>query len=190
MNQLPPWRQDLAATLNRARSQPESRYLQLATIAANGRPANRTLVFRGFDEVAGHTRLLMVSDQRSAKMSELAAQPSAEACWYFGRTREQFRLAGTVTLHRPQDPDPSLCAARWDLLSAAARAQYFWPQPGTPLEPAQAPEPVASSTPAPWFLVLALTPTVVDHLDLRSTPQRRTRHEHGPDGWQTLALNP
>lgn len=42
------WRSQLARALHRNRALADSRYLQLATVGKNGRPANRTLVFRGF----------------------------------------------------------------------------------------------------------------------------------------------
>ncbi|NJL49732.1 MAG: pyridoxamine 5'-phosphate oxidase, partial [Leptolyngbyaceae cyanobacterium SM2_5_2] len=45
---LAPWRSALGRALHRNRSRPYSRYFQLATVQTNGRPANRTVVFRGF----------------------------------------------------------------------------------------------------------------------------------------------
>lgn len=188
---LPAWRQDLAAALHRNRADPGSRYLQLATVRADGVPANRTLVFRGFEAHSG--ALYMVSDERSAKPAELRAEPRAAIAWYFSKTREQFRLTGTVTCVLPTDGAAALadCQRKWNSLSPAARSQYFWPEPGTPLA-AQAPptgQPPIEAPP-PWFLVLTMAVTEVDHLDLRPSPQRR-RHYLLQDGaWQAAEINP
>lgn len=216
-NGLPPWRQDLAAALNRNRTDPTSRYLQLATIRTDGAPANRTLVFRGFDDRTGE--LLMVSDERSSKPAELRAEPRAATAWYFARTREQYRFSGTVRCVLPTDDATAhaYCQRMWSNLSSAARAQYFWPEPGTPLdEPGAATErspesqqpsnspyapdarraPTADQAeqsdhePPPWFLVLALTITEVDHLELRPTPQRRAAYRLASGQWQKAEINP
>ncbi|MEO1006929.1 MAG: pyridoxamine 5'-phosphate oxidase, partial [Cyanobacteria bacterium J06638_38] len=44
---LAPWRSLLSGAIHRNRSQPHSRYFQLATVTPEGYPANRTVVFRG-----------------------------------------------------------------------------------------------------------------------------------------------
>jgi pyridoxamine 5'-phosphate oxidase len=48
MMTLAPWRSALARALHRNRALVYARYFQLATVRADGRPANRTVVFRGF----------------------------------------------------------------------------------------------------------------------------------------------
>ncbi|MEO8891182.1 MAG: pyridoxamine 5'-phosphate oxidase family protein, partial [Coleofasciculaceae cyanobacterium] len=90
------WRSLLARAIHHNRSLPYSRYFQLATIRADHRPANRTVVFRGFlDET---DQLKMITDFRSAKVEQIQQQVWGEACWYFPKTREQFRLSGKLTL--------------------------------------------------------------------------------------------
>jgi len=64
------------------------RYVQLATIRADNRPANRTLVFRGFLEDTD--QLKFVIDARSQKVDQIFHQPWAEACWYFPETVNNF----------------------------------------------------------------------------------------------------
>ncbi|PSN80900.1 pyridoxamine 5'-phosphate oxidase, partial [filamentous cyanobacterium CCP4] len=93
---LAPWRSSLARALHRNRSRPYSRYFQLATVTAAGHPANRTVVFRDF--LPNTNTLTVVTDQRSAKVTDIAAHPWVEACWYFTHTREQFRLAGPIAV--------------------------------------------------------------------------------------------
>jgi pyridoxamine 5'-phosphate oxidase len=43
-----PWRPLLAKSLEANSHLPYAKYFQIATIAQDGRPANRTVVFRGF----------------------------------------------------------------------------------------------------------------------------------------------
>jgi hypothetical protein len=67
-----------------------ARYLQLATVRADGRPANRTLVFRGF--LADSDRLKFVADSRSQKPEQLNINLGQKLVGIFPKTREQFRL--------------------------------------------------------------------------------------------------
>ncbi len=80
--------------------------VQMATVRANGRPANRTLVFRGF--LHDSPRLTFVTDERSAKVGDLERLPWAEICWYFPVTHEQFRITGPTTLVRDATGEPAL----------------------------------------------------------------------------------
>ncbi|PZU96577.1 MAG: pyridoxamine 5'-phosphate oxidase [Leptolyngbya sp.] len=190
---LAPWRSALARALHRNRSRPYSRYFQLATITPAGRPANRTVVFRGW--LPDSNTLTLVTDQRSAKVADIAAHPWAEACWYFTDTREQFRLAGSIQVVTAADVDPSLTAARqnfWEALSDNARQQFYWPHPAQPrtAEADFSPREIQAAPPAEFCLVL-LQPNHVDHLELRGEPQNRALYDRQPDGtWQVKVVNP
>ena len=71
------WRASLVLAVYRNRHVAQARYLQLATIRGDGRPANRTVVFRGF---LGETdAITIVTDMRTDKVRELEATPWAEA---------------------------------------------------------------------------------------------------------------
>jgi pyridoxamine 5'-phosphate oxidase len=188
---LPPWRSPLARALHRNRSRPHSRYFQLATVTATGRPANRTVVFRGFWSQA----LAFVTDQRSAKVTDIAMNPWGEICWYFTQTREQFRLGGALTLVTEAEEKGDRDQWRqqvWQSLSPKAQAQFYWPQPGHPRQGAWEPVPEGDRLVPPTTFVLALLqPETVDHLELRGEPQTRTRYHQNEDGqWQTKAVNP
>lgn len=179
---LAPWRSLLARALHQNRSLIYSRYLQLATLDREGRPANRTVVFRGFLDATD--QLKFVTDTRSAKIDQIVYQPWGEACWYFPKTREQFRLAGQLTSITADHCDPQLIKARqlmWQNLSDTAREQFTWPSPGTSL-PESSPanptegakdEPPDAHAPLPNFCLLLLDPERVDHLELRGKPQNR-----------------
>jgi PPOX class probable FMN-dependent enzyme len=132
---LAPWRSLLSAALHRNRSQPHARYFQLATVTPAGYPANRTVVFRGFLDEQQNT-LKIVTDLRSQKIQDLKHQEIAEICWYFTKTREQFRIRGKLQLVTSEEADSQLQLARqttWENLSDAARSQFTWSDPGQPL---------------------------------------------------------
>ena len=146
---LAPWRTHLAGALHRNRSLIYARYLQLATVRSDGTPANRTVVFRGFAE---GDRLQIISDRRSAKIQEMSENHHAEACWYFPKTREQFRLGGHLQAVSEAGEDEALQQLRshlWQTISENARCGFAWPEPGgdrAPLEafqvsPPQSPHP-------------------------------------------------
>ena len=75
---LPPWRPLLRGAREREGRQPQARWLQLATVATDGTPRIRTLVFRGW---AGAAVLDLLTDGRSAKVAELSQQPAVELGW-------------------------------------------------------------------------------------------------------------
>ncbi|WP_081972820.1 Npun_F5749 family FMN-dependent PPOX-type flavoprotein [Leptolyngbya sp. KIOST-1] len=188
---LAPWRSSLARALHRNRSRPYSRYFQLATVTAAGRPANRTVVFRDF---LPHTNTLtVVTDQRSAKVADISAHPWAEVCWYFTHTREQFRLAGSIQVVGAADsPLAETRQAAWDALSDNARQQFYWPHPAQPRDPeADFSPPEIQPTPPAEFCLVLVAPNRVDHLELRGEPQNRTLYDRHSDGtWQVKAVNP
>ncbi len=93
---LAPWRTYLEKALHKNRSQTFSRYFQLATVNNQGYPTNRTVVFRGF--LTDSNSLKIITDIRSEKFAHLQNNPQAEICWYFAKTREQFRIRGKIDL--------------------------------------------------------------------------------------------
>jgi pyridoxamine 5'-phosphate oxidase len=188
------WRPSLDLALHRNRQSPLVRFVQLANTRENGRPAVRTLTFRGF---LGEThRMTFAIDARSVKAAELEQSPWVEACWYFHLTREQFRFMGPVSLAGPETHDRDLHEARtqvWRELSAESRLTYTWPHPGRPREsltpfPTLDPDP---QTPLPHFRLLVLEIWEVDHLELHGNPQHRWKYSRDSLGrWSGLEINP
>ncbi|MEL6928569.1 MAG: Npun_F5749 family FMN-dependent PPOX-type flavoprotein [Cyanobacteria bacterium J06600_6] len=192
---LAPWRSLLASAIHRNRSKPHSRYFQLATVSAEGIPRNRTVVFRGFADDE-QNRLKMITDARSAKINEIQHQAIAEVCWYFTKTREQFRITGELYLVTTKETDPLLQQARqttWHNLSDPARSQFAWP---TPAETAADPsafnvESPDKHTPLENFCLLLLTPEKIDHLQLKGEPQQRHLYNRQSNlTWISQAVNP
>ncbi|MEL7521094.1 MAG: Npun_F5749 family FMN-dependent PPOX-type flavoprotein [Cyanobacteria bacterium J06634_5] len=207
--ELAPWRTPLSRALHRNRAQPFARYLQLATVRGDGTPANRTIVFRGF---RGKTNQLMfIADRRSEKIEQLSDNPHAEACWYFTKTREQFRLTGQVALVTAETEQADLLRDRqqiWQNISAKAKLQFAWPQPKASRtednHEAFTPPAPDEQTPPPTFALMLLTVSCVDHLALRGDPQTRYLYQLTGEGltadcaadsastaqWQMSSVNP
>ena len=66
------WRPSLDLALHRNRQSPQCRFVQLASVREDGRPAVRTIVFRGF--LGDTNRLTFATDGRSVKAHELEAR--------------------------------------------------------------------------------------------------------------------
>jgi pyridoxamine 5'-phosphate oxidase len=190
---LAAWRSPLSRALHRNRSKPYSRYFQLATVHSDGRPANRTVVHRGF--LPDTNALIFVTDQRSQKVQDNQSVSWAEVCWYFTETREQFRLAGRLLIIGRNYPETALTEARlttWRNLSDATRQQFFWPHPGQPRGPESDFETkdIDPDQPPSTFCLGLINPDTVDHLELRGEPQNRTHYTRVDDQWQVSNLNP
>lgn len=202
-DRLAPWRVPLSRALHRNRALAYSRYGQLATVRANGRPANRTVVFRGFldqPEGLGCNGLKFICDRRSQKTSELQQNPWAEFCWYFPKTREQFRLAGTVAI--AGDDGGLLGPVRrqtWEAISDNAKVSFYWPSPGESraeqsafqIRADEAQTGLSFAAPPDDFVLLLLKPIEVDRLELRGEPQSRWHYVQGDDAiWSQVEVNP
>jgi pyridoxamine 5'-phosphate oxidase len=126
-----------------------------------------------------------VTDGRSAlreiagtsKAEEIANNPWTEVCWYFAKTREQFRIAGKLQLIDAQSVDcqPERQSA-WDQMSDAGKVQFYWPLPGATRTMEDFGEHELTLEPAADFCLLLLSPVMVDRLELRGNPQSRSRY--------------
>jgi pyridoxamine 5'-phosphate oxidase len=166
---------------------PQARWLQLATVAADGTPRIRSLVFRGWADAAV---LDLLTDGRSAKMGELSQQPAVELAWLLPKARCQFRLRGSL-LTLPTDALSRETQRHWQALTPSGRALWGWPQPGAPLDP-RAPFPCELSDELPipeHFQLLRIGLNQVELLELSDHPHRRRRWCQG-DGWREHGLNP
>ena len=70
----------------------------LATIGSDGQPHLRTVVLRGAD--AGHWVLRFHTDVRSAKVSEIDANPAIAVHAYDPDSKIQVRMMGEAAIHR------------------------------------------------------------------------------------------
>ncbi|MGB7563497.1 MAG: pyridoxamine 5'-phosphate oxidase family protein [Prochlorococcaceae cyanobacterium] len=146
MTTLPPWRSGLRGAREREGRSTAARWLQLATVAPDGPPRVRTLVFRGWADGAAFD---LLTDGRSAKPAELRHQPAVELCWLLPKARCQFRLRGEL-LTLTADEERAERQRHWQGLTPSGRALWGWPEPGASLDAAAAfPAELADETPLP-----------------------------------------
>ncbi|MEM7737036.1 MAG: pyridoxamine 5'-phosphate oxidase family protein [Deinococcota bacterium] len=191
---LPLWR---TAFLRNARQ----RYVQLATVSPEGLPEVRTVVLRGLaDDGAPY----LFTDARAHKYTSLEQQATAELHVYWSKTKEQFRLQGSIILadavHLASDVWQACRQKMWDKLNHDGRALLLGPAPATPLADLIEDLPSADSdvealgklydrlethqtTPPATFALIAVQPARVDYLKL-GRPQIRARYELEADTWQ------
>jgi PPOX class probable FMN-dependent enzyme len=186
---LPAWHESLRSSLKVHQEESGAFYVQLATMVNNA--SNRTVVFRGF--FRNTSSLMIATDCRSNKVKELKAHPNGTLCWYFSKTREQYRISGTVRIIDAVCRDRRDAEARIDLwaqLSEGIREQFHWPEPcGVPPESLSIPRSL-ENPPSP-FCLLVLNPEHVDYLNLGFRPHRRIIHKLQPDGsWFEREVNP
>lgn len=196
MSSLPPlpaerapvWRHVLSADLAAHARHPSAHFVQLATLDADGFPANRTLTFRTFGDGG---ELVFTTDLRSEKCEQIAAGARGEACWYFADARVQWRLRGRVGVAGARSRKHQALRERlWSALSASSRQRFLWPVPGQPKGAALAVVPPAPSRPPASFGLLILTPVRAERLDLRAAPNRHQRWSPQRGSWPMTELNP
>ena len=183
--ETPVWLQRLKRAIRRNRRDAHNRYVQLATLGLDGKPRVRMVVFRGFS--LSEASIFFITDARSEKVKELAPCPDLELSWYFTQTREQFRLQCSAVIHSHWADADLHRDALWRGLSDAAKAQFFWPEPGLPSGEGQLLEMTAH--PPGTFVVIECRPQRVDHLVLAKT-QRRTLSHMTASGWTEVSINP
>ncbi len=180
--------------MHQNRHAPYSRFVHMATVRRDVRPANRTVVFRGF--LNDGPRLTFITDARSEKVAELEHCPWCQICWYFPVTHEQFRISGRVALVRDETDDAALGDARqsaWRELSEAVRMSFTWPEPGGPRDgnvpfPSVHPDP---ESPPSHFCLLVVDPHEVDLLEINGNPQNRWIYRLNEAGrWIGAEVNP
>ena len=190
MTTIPDWRRRLEHAMQHHAHLPQARFVQLATVRPDGRPANRTLTFRAW--LAPDDRLVFTTDLRSAKVGQLQTQPWAELCWYFAETREQFRILGRVDVVAAR-AEGDLAAVRtrcWAEASDATRQTFTWPPPGALRADERTFHQPPTSEPPAHFGLLLVVPEEVEYLDLRPRPFARIVYQRAGRAWSSAQLNP
>ena len=214
------WRQLLEISSNRSRKIRGSNYVQLATVDPTDlTPRCRTVVFRGFvgNVPADHALAVhscsnlpcimkMITDVKSTKVQQIAANNAAEMVWWFPKTSEQYRIRGSLQLVGPNDDDEFLQTLRretWGNLSDAAREAFYDESiPGAPWSAAQRKEIPAGGRdvttgkvlqpPPDCFLLMLLIPNDCDYLQLGQDQYRQVDARNDKDGgtWTWQRVNP
>lgn len=209
-----PFRSLLDASVNKSRKIRGGNYVQLATVTADGEPRVRTVVQRGiFPHGDFNSVFKFITDKRSEKVRQIQSQPKGELVWWFLKTSEQYRISGNLTLIGDEEKDESLAVIRkqtWGNLRDGAREQFYWPQPGLPLDEQSSDEKCAPTDtpnapsdiptggrdengklmpPPGEFLVMLMWPSKIDYL--RLTDNHRIVFERKNTGtWNTTTVHP
>ncbi|KAL6649076.1 hypothetical protein ACP70R_013300 [Stipagrostis hirtigluma subsp. patula] len=192
-----PWRALLQRALDANAHLRHSIYFQLATVGGGGRPANRTVVFRGFQEHCD--KIQINTDTRSNKIGEIKNCPFGEICWYFTDSWEQFRISGSIDVIDGSGSDPTKLQHRekaWFASSVKSRLQYLGPQPGIPVVDDDHVKDVhldPSAGPVDAFCLLVLDPEKVDYLNLKNNQRlvfTRSQKEDGSNDWMAEKVSP
>lgn len=148
-------------------------------------------------------QLQFAVDSRSEKIQQILSNNHAQACWYFRKTREQFRITGTLALIMAPSLMPESTPAQealrsrlWNQISERSRALWYWPEPKSPrVDAAEYVVKISREEEVPdTFVLLLLHPCEVDHLELKGDeiyPQLRHLHIHRGSGqWVKYPVNP
>lgn len=79
----------------------EANAMTLATATAQGQPAARTVLLKGFD----HNGFVFFTNYQSRKGAELAANPQAALLFFWPELERQIRIDGDVTQTSEQESD-------------------------------------------------------------------------------------
>ncbi|KAL6660275.1 hypothetical protein ACP70R_002397 [Stipagrostis hirtigluma subsp. patula] len=160
-----PWRALLQRALDANAHLRHSTYFQLATVGGGGRPANRTVVFRGFQEHCD--KIQINTDTRSNKIGEIKNCP-------FGEHREKAWFASSVKSRLQYlGPQPGVPVVDDDHVKDVH------------LDP--------SAGPVDAFCLLVLDPEKVDYLNLKSNQRlvfTRSQKEDGSNNWMAEKVSP
>ena len=122
MSIMPPWLPQISSCQKKESKLPSSKYVQLSTIGIDRSPRVRTVVFRGWSD---SYKMKIFTDKRSLKIKEIKNNKNVEICWYFQKSRCQFRLRGIAFIDFGKDYFNS-----WKNLNAEAKSTWGWPYPG------------------------------------------------------------
>jgi len=163
------------------------RIVTLATVDAENHPRARTVILRQIDNDGS---LWITSSGKAEKNAQVRNAPMAEVVAYLPTRRDQFRLAGAAKVIGLGDDD-TVREQFWQTLSDAARATFYWPTIGEPVQPgANPPAAIPATAPMPdHFEVIVIQPEVVEHLTTASIPHRRTRWRQANE-WKYERINP
>ena len=156
----------------------------LATASGDGAPQVRSVILRSWDGVRGV--LGFATDERSAKVRELRADPRVALVLWDDESQVQVRLAGRAAVVA----DPAERRRRWAGLGPGTRRGY-----ATTTAPGAAVDgPVGrDDDEAAWFGRFAWVEVVVDRvdrLDLSADPHDRLVADRGAGGWRARRVAP
>ena len=119
---MPPWLSHVSSCQNKESKTNSSRYIQLSTVGLDNTPRNRTVVFRGWSD---SYEMKIFTDRRSSKFFELNSNNNVEICWFFTKSKCQFRFRGTSSIDIGDNT-----RNEWHKLNDNSKSMWGWPAPG------------------------------------------------------------
>ncbi len=119
---MPPWFIHIKSAQRKEPKIGSSRWVQLATVGIDNTPRVRTVVFRGWSK---SYEMEIFTDNRSQKFHELDLNNNVEICWFFSKTKCQFRLRGKSRFELSKNN-----VNHWEQLTESSKSMWSWPAPG------------------------------------------------------------
>ena len=159
----------------------------LATCDADGMPAVRSVVLRGFDR---HRRVLAFhSDRRAAKIDQLLARPALSLHVWDAARKLQLRVDGTASV----STGDAAARAAWDATPSRSRAGYHQePGPNAWLADPDDARPDALDDAGGFanFALVEVAMHTLEWLELHRDGNRRALLRWRPDGFHANWLAP
>ncbi|MEO6778886.1 MAG: pyridoxamine 5'-phosphate oxidase [Gemmatimonadaceae bacterium] len=171
---------------------PDTNAMSLATVAANGRPSNRIVLLKAFDERG----FVFYTNYEGRKGTELLANPYCALCFHWPPIEMQVRIEGRAEPVTESEADEYFASrARSSQLGAWASEQSRTMQHGGDLERrvAEYTEKFERATVPrpPHWSGFRVVPSRMEFW--HNGPSRlhdRTVYERDEDGWRTATLYP
>ena len=177
---LPLWRQRLKASQIKEGKLASNRWIQIANVSKNNQPRVRTVVFRGWLD---NSTMLIYTDKRSQKYTDLEINNNIEALWLFFKTKSQYRFKGKV--YEVEENNKY-----WDNLFDRSKDQWFWPNPGKKIGKKHTTPSISDTISKPSnFSVLKIKINEVDLLKLESPLHKRYIWKE-IDNWECTEVYP
>lgn len=134
--------------------------------------------------------IFVISDLRTEKIADLRNNDQGAICWYFARTREQYRFDVKSTI-LSLNGDGQTVATYWHNMSEPGKKQFLWGSPKTPrssndlLKVNHQPD-----DPPPHFCVIKFVVIGGDYLCLKGNPQHRELYHKHQGQWQVTSVIP
>ncbi len=182
MNQIH-WYERFQKAIDEERGSRSSRWMQLATVAQDGKPKVRTVVFRGWH---GKNTLYFLSDSRSEKADEISKTPDVEICSLLVNSLCQFRFRGKAQIN--QNEFAQKC---WDSLTPEVKSLWFLPDPGKPLlKSDKGSKSIQNNYLMPHnFIVILVDLSLVELLEIKNFPHKRMVWKANQN-WKLEYINP
>jgi len=180
------WHDVLASTMKAE----EVTYLSLATVAPNGFPAVRTVVFRGFE---GNS-IVIGTDRRTLKVTHIkqAKKPVVQILWNFPALRRQFRVTGWVECidQKSNEAQLELLQRWWKTIPTPIQKWSAGPTPSAAKEISPSSQTASTVDPFTNFALMIVHPLSVDYIGVTSATHILYEMHHGKPGWKATLLNP